>query len=237
MFREQARIAADLGAACEALARLAAVLAPRSGEGPAWHVEAEWLRQVFRAAIAEANPGRRFEPSNDGPAVRVIRAALLLALNEQRALGTIAQHLKRRRRAGTGQPNRPCPGRAIETLPSRLATAPGSPVESTGACNHGAPDGMKAAPMMDLSHEFDQAIGMAMARGLRPGPRRTEIERRFVTARLAGDEPACRRTFREWQIRIAPRLRLRSAKSYRRSAVPFASPNATGVRLCFRPAR
>lgn len=57
--------------------------------------------------------------------------------------------------------------------------------------------------MMDLADEFDRAIGTAMVRGLRPGAWRSEIERRFIAARFANDEGACREILGEWQARIA----------------------------------
>ena len=57
--------------------------------------------------------------------------------------------------------------------------------------------------MQDLSHEFDRTMAVAIARGLRPGPWRAEIERRFIAARFAGDEEECRKILEEWRGRIA----------------------------------
>lgn len=103
-IRAQAAIAADIRAARAALARLGPVFAPPQRAPPAWHSEAEGLFGIFCAAMAEANPGRRFEPSNDGPAVRFIAAALRFATGEEHTEGAIAQHLKReRRKAGTAR--------------------------------------------------------------------------------------------------------------------------------------
>lgn len=106
-LREQAAIAANIRAARTALERLGPVLAPARPDGPAWHAEAAGLYRVFLGAMKEANPGRHYEPSNDGPAARFIRAAFLLALGEDRREGSIAQVLKRRRRRGTAPGIRP----------------------------------------------------------------------------------------------------------------------------------
>ncbi|HTU52617.1 MAG TPA: hypothetical protein VMF62_01475 [Acetobacteraceae bacterium] len=100
-LRAQAAIAADIRAARQALARLGPVLSPNPAGRAAWHEEAEGLYRVFLAAMREANPGRRYEPSNDGAAVRFIRAAFALAAGEERQEAAIAQALKRLRRKGT----------------------------------------------------------------------------------------------------------------------------------------
>jgi hypothetical protein len=100
-LREQAAIAGNIRAARTALERLGPILTPPRPDGPAWHADAAGLYRVFLGAMKEANPGRHYEPSNDGPAARFIRAAFLLALGEDRQEGTIAQVLKRRRQRGT----------------------------------------------------------------------------------------------------------------------------------------
>ncbi len=100
-LRAQAAIAADVRAARQALERLGPVLNPKPRAGSAWHDEAGGLYRIFLAAMKLANPGRRYEPSNEGAAVRFIRAAFALALGEERQEASIAQVLKRLRRQGT----------------------------------------------------------------------------------------------------------------------------------------
>jgi hypothetical protein len=105
-LRAQAAIAADIRAARQALERLGPVLAPKPPAASAWHQDAQGLYRVFLAAMRLANPGRRYEPSNEGAAVRFIRAAFALALGEERQEAAIAQALKRMRRKGTTRAGR-----------------------------------------------------------------------------------------------------------------------------------
>ena len=100
-LREQAARGAKLRAARQALARVLPILAPPAPDGMTWHDEAAGLYRVFLAAMKEANPERRYAPSNEGAAVRFIRAAFALALGEDRQEAAIAQALKRLRRTGT----------------------------------------------------------------------------------------------------------------------------------------
>lgn len=100
-LRAQAAIAADIRAARQALERLGPMLNPKPPAASGWHEEAQGLYRVFLATMKPANPGRRYEPSNEGAAVRFLRAAFALALGEERQEPAIAQALKRMRRKGT----------------------------------------------------------------------------------------------------------------------------------------
>jgi len=109
-LRAQAVRRAALRAAHQALARVLPLLALPAPDGAphgaGWHDEAVGLYRVFLAAMREANPGRRYAPSNEGAAVRFIRAAFALALGEERREAAIAKALKRRR-AGTERDRHP----------------------------------------------------------------------------------------------------------------------------------
>ncbi len=86
--------------------------------------------------------------------------------------------------------------------------------------------------MQDLSHEFDRTIGAAMARGLRPGPWRAEIERRFIAARFAGDEQECRKILDEWRTQIeAAEAESRAALEEERRAAHDAECRQAALRL------
>jgi len=89
--------------------------------------------------------------------------------------------------------------------------------------------------MLDLSHEFDRVIGAAIARGLSPGPWRAEIERRFIAARFAGDEPECRKLLDECGERVArEEAEQRAQASAARRAAEDASCRAAARRLTAR---
>ncbi|HWA81276.1 MAG TPA: hypothetical protein VG848_13335 [Acetobacteraceae bacterium] len=100
-LREQAMRGAKLRAARQALEHVLPILAPPAPDGMRWHDEAAGLYRVFVAAMKEANPQRCYAPSNEGAAVRFIRAAFALVLGEDRREAAIAQALKRLRRRGT----------------------------------------------------------------------------------------------------------------------------------------
>lgn len=86
--------------------------------------------------------------------------------------------------------------------------------------------------MQDLSHEFDRTIATAIARGLRPGPWRAEIERRFIAARFAGDEQACRKILDEWCARIeTAEAESRAALDEERRATHDAACRQAAARL------
>jgi hypothetical protein len=86
--------------------------------------------------------------------------------------------------------------------------------------------------MQDLSHEFDRTIATAIARGLRPGPWRAEIERRFIAARFAGDEEACCTILDEWRARIeAAESESRAALDEERRAAHDAACRQAAARL------
>jgi hypothetical protein len=89
--------------------------------------------------------------------------------------------------------------------------------------------------MLDLSHEFDRTIGMAIARGLSPGPWRAELEQRFIAARFAGDEDACALLIEECRGRIAAdeAARGREAEVARRAAAD-AECRAAAARMSAR---
>jgi hypothetical protein len=89
--------------------------------------------------------------------------------------------------------------------------------------------------MLDVSHEFDRTIGMAIARGLSPGPWRAELERRFVAARFAGDEAACRRLLEECGRRIEEdEAEKRSEAAVARRAAEEAECRAAAARMSAR---
>jgi len=100
-LRERAATARKVRAARAAIEQVLPVLGAKAPVGPNWHEEAAGLFRVFVAAMREANPGRAYAPSNDGAAVRFIRAAFALTLGEERRETAIAQALKRMRRGGT----------------------------------------------------------------------------------------------------------------------------------------
>ncbi len=106
-LRDRTRIAADVRDARASIERIMPLFAPRAAKGPGWHAEAAGLYRIFLAAMKDANPERRYAPSNEGAAVRFIRAAFALALGEERQETAIAQVLKRQRRAGTSLSSAP----------------------------------------------------------------------------------------------------------------------------------
>ncbi len=102
-LRERAVMARKVRAARAALEQILPTLAAKAAPGPSWHEEAAGLFRVFLAAMKEANPGRVYAPSNDGAAVRFIRAAFAVSVGEERRETAIAQALKRMRRGGTAR--------------------------------------------------------------------------------------------------------------------------------------
>ncbi|MGH7056577.1 MAG: hypothetical protein ACREFZ_01675 [Acetobacteraceae bacterium] len=130
VIRERSRVADDIRVCREKLTRLRPLLESPVRPPPAWHAEAEGLARAFRSAMARANPGRRFEPSNGGPLVRFISAALALAVGEKHTEAAIAQHLKRRRRK------------------AKQAAGPATPRDSAAAA--GGPDFASSSPLLPL---------------------------------------------------------------------------------------
>ncbi len=89
--------------------------------------------------------------------------------------------------------------------------------------------------MLDLSQEFDRTIGMAVARGLSPGPWRAGLEQRFVAARFAGDEAECARLLEECGRRIeADEAEKRSGAAVARRAAEEAECRAAAARMSAR---
>ena len=115
VVRRVAEDAARLRAARRAVERVLPMLEPGPKEGVAWHIEAEGLARIFVAAMARANPGRAYGVSHEGPLARFVRAALLLAVGEERTEEAICKWLQRRRlsrsRAAAGVSAIAAPGR------------------------------------------------------------------------------------------------------------------------------